>query len=59
MILSLPFPRLPVKVRPETLVLVRGITGFKVSVVGVLLVTRLAVLATCTREGEEKGLNME
>ena len=36
----------PVKVKVETLVLVRGITGFTVRVVGVELLTRLAVLGT-------------
>lgn len=39
----------PVKDKPETLVLVRGITVFTVKVVGVVIVgllTRLAVLAT-------------
>lgn len=44
----------PVKDKPETLVLVRGITVFTVRVVGVLIVgllTKLAVLATWTTEG--------
>lgn len=43
----------PVKDKVETLVLVRGITGFTVRVVDVLMVgllTRLAVLATWTAE---------
>lgn len=49
----------PVKDKLETLVLVRGITGFTVRVVGVLIVgllTRLAVLATWVKE-QEGGLN--
>lgn len=42
------------------LVLVRGITGFTVRVVGVVIVgllSRLAVLATWAKEGELEDLN--
>lgn len=47
----------PVKDKVDTLVLVRGITGFTVRVVDVLMVgllTRLAVLATWTAERREE-----
>lgn len=46
----------PVKLMPETLVLVRGKTGFTVIVVGVLLVIRLAVLGTRVVVGEKIAL---
>lgn len=48
-----PHTHTPVKAKLETLVLVRGITVFTVSVVGVFIVgllTRLAVLATWATE---------
>lgn len=42
----------------EILVLVRGRTGFTVSVVEVLLVTRLAVLGAYTKERQKEDLRM-
>ena len=53
------YPHTPVKVKPEMLVLVRGIIGFTVRVVGVLmgLFTRLAVLATWMRAERYRRLS--